>query len=474
MKKVIGKTFLVLISLALVICMFAGCITIKEKGKYVTITPTPNPVPENYRGEITFSGFKSFEKDESNFEYIANFNANYPGVEVTYDEVYEDEYFATLDEKIMDGSIGDVFVMDAARLAKYASMGKIIDLSPYLEGLISYKTFKRLVPQNILFKAAYDAAKYNGQYFMSPVEYSHEFVFINYSVFEKAGLTSPQDKWTWDDFYEIAEKVSTVEGIEKAVAIDCGDYAVWGAFARSYGDKLFTYDSFGNIINVNLTDADVMKGIGELTDFASKDYVENVQISEISAEELEKYGMIVCDRSDFERWAPYLDKTDEYDFEWDLIHFPRFSRDTVDEKGEPAQAIYYNIGGKTVGLAVKVRDDIADEDERDEHYRICATFALYSLEEDAAIKYCGEGETVPAIKDVNDMKFWREYPLEGKNTSVFSLFSSNDYTAFLTPFINYDASLEFTVGDAVKAAAEGRKDLRDSLQKIQDAVNSYM
>ena len=72
------------------------------------------------------------------------------------------------------------------------------------------------------------------------------------------------------------------------------------------------------------------------------------------------------------------------------------------------------------------------------------------------------------------MKFWREYPLEGKNTSVFSLFSSNDYTAFLTPFINYDASLEFTVGDAVKAAAEGRKDLRDSLQKIQDAVNSYM
>lgn len=105
------------------------------------------------------------------------------------------------------------------------------------------------------------------------------------------------------------------------------------------------------------------------------------------------------------------------------------------------------------------------------------TFALYAMVHDAAVSYCGErGYKVPALASANTMKFWREYPVSGKNTSVFSLYSSYDYPAVLTSFMSWRASEEVkdSIADVLEeyASDKGIENIDDLLQEIQNAANA--
>jgi hypothetical protein len=74
------------------------------------------------------------------------------------------------------------------------------------------------------------------------------------------------------------------------------------------------------------------------------------------------------------------------------------------------------------------------------------------------------------------MKFWREYPLSGKNTSVFSLYSESDFPAVLTTFMSWNASKEIkdAIADvfATYKADQSMMHIDELLQEIQDAANA--
>ena len=96
---------------------------------------------------------------------------------------------------------------------------------------------------------------------------------------------------------------------------------------------------------------------------------------------------------------------------------------------------------------------------------------------EAAVAYAGDvGYKVPAVVSANSMKFWREYPLSGKNTSVFSLYSENDYPAVLTSFMSWNASLEVkdAIADVFDAYTQDSTmtHIDELLQTIQDAANA--
>ena len=484
MNKKLTKIFCIILCCIFSFGAFAGCSDSSDEDKDKGPAPTPIPEPEHIISQITLSGYKFDENDTRLDDFIKEFNLDYPGVEVTvqHDDVSAEAYFNSLDDRLSsdvdaegvetEPTIGSVFLIDNERMAKYAAEGKLIPLDKYIGELLNYDTYEKINPAMDLLPAAYDAGIYGDHLYMAGIEYYHDFVFLNYSLIEKAGEGFPADDWSWDDLIAIAEKVKAVDSSITPIAMDYNDYAIWGAFARSYGADIYEHIGDENTEKtLNLTDPDVIRGLEDLAELVdpANGLVECVDASKLSAEELSKYAFVIADHEDVSVWSEYL-TSEECAFAWDYVHFPRWNDDAkLDEAGK---SLYYQSIGTTVyGFAVYNYGE--SEEYNEEYYKACATLALYAMVSDATVNYTGEGESVPANKVTNAMKFWREYPVDGKNSSVFSHFAENaDFADNLSSFMPVTSEKEINVGAAIDAYINDGIPFTDSLQKIQDLANA--
>lgn len=459
-----------------------------------TSSSSTSYIPEDLAGSITISGYSNSESDNDLFFFAQAFALQYPSVDVQIDNGYSyNEYIETLDERMMSGDMGDVILLPSSKVAEYAEKNWILDLSNDSYGVIDYTatSYKRLYPSEIFMEAAYNSSVYDGKFYMCPVEYLNQVVILNLDMLSSAGIENPvpADNWTWDDLLTYAEALKE-NGIETPILMNYSDYSVWGAFARGFGGELYSdVDFAAKSTELNFTDPDVIEGLKYLADnFLRTGYVSEQKTIDVSADELSKYGIIVAEHSDLVRWESVLSKTPENGgFDWEFAHFPGF----VNEDG----TVYKSIGVETLGFAV-VNHDVVDalsgetsniemtEEEQKEAEEAMAntiknakTLALYAMVEDAAVNYCGDaGYKVPALKSANTMKFWREFPFSGKNTSVFSLYADYDYPAILTTFMTWSASGEIT--DSISeifrtyAADTSLVHIDDMIQQIQDAANA--
>ena len=473
MKKNIFKVFNIAVTLLLTAAVFAGCSSEGSSSNSTAVTSV-KPVPENLIGKITLSSYTTSGNDSHLDDYILEFNSQYNNVEVEiiHDEIGEDEYFEELDERIESGTIGDVFLIDDERLAKYASEGKILDLTPYVENYMDYETYEIVDPSTELYEAAYLSSTYNGDLYMGATEYYHNFIFVNYSLIEECGLSVPGDTWTWDELISDAEAIKEQKGIENPIVMDYTDYSIWGAFARSYGDDIYTSIGNSDTLGINLTSPDVISGLEDLASIVDSGLVYQSESGDISAEDLSKYAFIVADHTDLVEWNEYL-SSEECDFNWDYMHFPRWNDDVpvTDENGNVSYPYYQSIGAKTYGFAVYFRG--YDETYNEEHYEMCAQLALYGLVDNAVEKYVGDGESVPANKAISVQRFWRDYPVEGKNTSVFCHYSdAADFSSVLTSFMPISSANALDIESAVQAYLNEGKSFADSLQEMQNEINA--
>ena len=477
MKKRFLRNVCLFLVLALLASFMAACggkddaEKTPDSGAY----STPKPSPKELGGIVTLSTYRTAYNDTSAFMFIQEYVMQYPGVEVNNDnELSYDEYFATLDERVENGTIGDVFLVDSDRLARYVEAGYVMDLSPYLTGLVEFTSgqFKKLYPDSDLFNAAYKDALYNNRLYMIPTEYENKAVLINLDLFREAGLNVPSDKWTWDDVLAYCEALRET-GVEKPIAMDFTDFSVWGAFALSEGGDLFKIvDAKTGETALNLTDPRISGGLKEFAEkFLAGGYVYDKTPAEMTGEDIKNTAITVISHADLQNW---LDVLKDETFSWEFAHFPRFAADEDDKN-----AYYFNIGVKTLGLAVRVREyDPEDYTESDVlmENEIRVQLALYALVPEAAVALAGTtGFRVPALISANSKRFWREYPVSGKNTSVFSLYNNFDYPATLEAHMVIDAAGELgdSVGEAIKqyAADPENVSMDDLLQKIQDNTN---
>lgn len=518
MKRKIVNLFITAVSCLLVLSMLSGCLVEGEKHEN-NIQPTPQPEPEYLISQIQLSGYRFEERSTCLSDFIHEFNSTYPSVDVTvlHDDVSAEQYFSQLDERVEAGTQGDVFLVDSERMAKYAAEGKIISLDTYLGSLLNFDTFTAIDPSVDILPAAYAASKYGDHIYMAPIEYYHKFVFLNINLIQQAGFTFPADDWSWEDLIGMAEKLKA-NGVKTPIVMDYKDYTVWGAFARSYGTDI--YDYVGNSESVQamkLTHPNVVRGLTDLAELVkeSRGLVKCADASELTAEELANYAFVVADHENIAVWSEYL-TSEDCPFEWDYIHFPRWNsvngqtgtedepEEAPEESEEPTETpepsenpegdagdateapsggtssgttsalphdYVQSIGARVYGFAVTNygKDDV----HNDEYYRSCAYLALYAMVDAAAKAYAGDGETVPANKDVVNEKFWREFPVDGKNSSVFSHFSDiADFAGNLSSFMPISSEAELDVGSAIDAYIKGEASMVVLLQRLQDHVNA--
>jgi multiple sugar transport system substrate-binding protein len=130
---------------------------------------------------------------------VDGFEAKYPKIKVSLQQVPQDQYYTKLDASIGSGQGPDV-MWQSSLAVQYATNGALEPLDKYIKSsglkLSDY-------PSNIA-----NLYKFNGkQYGIPKDEDTWTFVY-NDVVFKKLGISDvPTNDWTWDDMVKIAKEI---------------------------------------------------------------------------------------------------------------------------------------------------------------------------------------------------------------------------------------------------------------------------
>jgi multiple sugar transport system substrate-binding protein len=124
------------------------------------------------------------------------------GVKVNVEVVDWDNYWTLLEAGASGGTMPDVFWMHSntaqmymendilLKLNDYIEKDKSIDMSKYYEGVKNLYT------------------RSDGNIYALPKDHDTIALLYNKAIFDKYGVEYPTDKWTWDDMYEAAKKIT--------------------------------------------------------------------------------------------------------------------------------------------------------------------------------------------------------------------------------------------------------------------------
>lgn len=115
-----------------------------------------------------------------------------------------------LGQAFAGGNPPDVFYVDAARLADYASVGA---LEPYAS---------KVPDVNDFYQSLRDAFTYKGQLYCIPKDFSTLALEINTDLWAKAGLTEADYPTTWDQLTAVSKKLKA-KGITPLATADTRD-----------------------------------------------------------------------------------------------------------------------------------------------------------------------------------------------------------------------------------------------------------
>jgi len=205
MKKRMGKTIIaaLVISIALAACSRA------------TDTVGKNPAGEEGKTVLTLS------VQEASPFYTAlerKFEAKFPDIDLiiqAYKQAGEEwkageieEYRKSVNTALLSGQGPDVIEMKSLPISEYIAKGLLLNMDSSLSGDGSIK--KEDLQQNIL-----DAARENGGLYAIPGGFSLRAFIGDGDALKEADI---QEKtWTWQDFAEIAKKLT--QGNEKVFAM---------------------------------------------------------------------------------------------------------------------------------------------------------------------------------------------------------------------------------------------------------------
>lgn len=114
-------------------------------------------------------------------------------------------YWTALEAAATGGSLPDVFWMHSNNSQMYMNNGMLLDLDPYIEksSTIDLSNYMEQVTQ---------LYTYNGKHYAIPKDYDTIALWYNKTMFDEAGLSYPDETWTWDDVLSAAEKLTKDDG----------------------------------------------------------------------------------------------------------------------------------------------------------------------------------------------------------------------------------------------------------------------
>ena len=166
------------------------------------------------------------------------------GVKVNVEVVDWDNYWTLLEAGASGGTMPDVFWMHSntvqmymendilLKLNDYIDKDSTIDMSKYYEGVKNLYT------------------RTDGNIYALPKDHDTIALLYNKAIFDKYGVEYPTDKWTWEDMYAAAKKISEdSKGDVYGIAMNTSNNQDgWYNLIYGYGGQVITDDHKGTTI----------------------------------------------------------------------------------------------------------------------------------------------------------------------------------------------------------------------------------
>ena len=174
----------------------AGTTTAPAASEPAPDTDEPEPAAEAAAPvEISFLGFCGPDGVQP---LIDAFEAENPGITVTYESVPFGELNQVIQSRIGDGGDSpDVYIADQPRVAALAAQGFLLDVSDTVGDA-----------KSDWVETALSASEVDGALMALPLNTSTQILYYNKSLLDQAGIaypaTSPEDRMTWDELIDLA------------------------------------------------------------------------------------------------------------------------------------------------------------------------------------------------------------------------------------------------------------------------------
>ena len=244
-------------------------------------------------------------------ETIEEFEKKYPNVEIQYDSgILKDDYSEYISQKALNGELPDVFMVLPEDFNTFSSVGLLKDLDFLIESDAGFDV-------KDFYEGSYDAGEFNGSQYALPYESVPTLMFVNKTLLEREGIQIPENQWTWEDFYDICQKVTKdTDGDGRIDQFGVYDYD-WKDAVYSNGGRIF--DQSGTECNITAEAVEnailFTRRVRELSGYqnpTSNDF------------DTGKIAFRPMKFSEFRTYKPYPWKINKYfEFQWDCIRLPQ-------------------------------------------------------------------------------------------------------------------------------------------------------
>jgi multiple sugar transport system substrate-binding protein len=137
-------------------------------------------------------------------EIIEDFTTE-TGIEVEIQMVPWDQYWTLLEAGAQGGDLPDVFWMHSNYSQKFMSNDILLDLTDKVAQ-------SSTVDMANYYQDIAELYQYDGKIYGIPKDYDTIGLWYNKTMFDEAGISYPDETWTWDTFAEAAEKLTKADG----------------------------------------------------------------------------------------------------------------------------------------------------------------------------------------------------------------------------------------------------------------------
>ena len=170
------------------------------------------------------------------------------GIKTELQVVEWSSYWTLLEAGASGGDMPDVFWMHSNEAVRYMSNDILLDLTDKIAD--SDKLEMDKFPKDI--KEMY---QWDGKTYAVPKDIDTIAMWYNKDMFDEAGIDYPDGSWTWDEFYDIAEKLTKEDGSQYGFAVspdnDQGGYYNiiydYGGYVLSDDQQTSGFDQPGTI-----------------------------------------------------------------------------------------------------------------------------------------------------------------------------------------------------------------------------------
>lgn len=186
-----GKALSMVLALILILSMLSGC---QNNSGSSTGDKTRT---------YTFATWAAGEELKDFQEIIDRVNLQANGAYKVEVQSFPSDYYIKLSTKIAGKKTPDFFWLTQELISKYAELGAVADLTQ------QFNASENLKPESF-YPGVLASATYKEKYYGIPWIANPLIVYYNQDLFEEAGVDFPDPLggWTWDEFIEIAKKLT--------------------------------------------------------------------------------------------------------------------------------------------------------------------------------------------------------------------------------------------------------------------------